>query len=445
MTRVALIGCLAVWLGAAIPATAQTALPLSRVIDDAITQNPSLAVTRAAARQADAERRTVRSEWMPRIAFTEAWQRSTQPVAGFGSLLNARRFTVADFAIDRLNRPGDVDAFVRRVGVSQVLFDAGHTTAALRTARHRTSAAEARTRAAITALAVSVTEAYGRVVIAQSAVESAKAAVTWATEDLARATARRDAGTATDADVLAMSVHAADMRQRQLQAESDLIVARATVNHLAGAAVDRAFSAVLPPTDSTVGELPALLAVARAERPEIVEAALAMAMAETGIRDARGSWLPTVAAGANYEWNGTSFRTRESAWTVGAELRWSISLGGGESARIAAARAALDGATAAKAAAEQAVDLDVLTARQRWLTARARVEIGRLSVTDADESLRITRERYAAGLATVRDVLGATATSLAAITARTAHDVDIVIAWAALQRAIGRTAFAAIQ
>ena len=125
--------------------------------------------------------------------------------------------------------------------------------------------------------------------------------------------------------------------------------------------------------------------------------------------------------------------------------REGYTVGGAESARLAAARAALEGATAGRAAAESAIDLDVLTARQRWLTARARVDTGRLSVAEADESLRITRERYAAGLATVRDVLGATAAALAAATQRTANDVDVVIAWAALQRALGRTAFGSIQ
>ena len=427
------------------PALAQAPITLAQAIDEAIAHNPSLAAARASTRQAQAETRVVRAEWLPRLTFSEGWQRSTQPVAGFGTLLNTRRFTAADFAVDRLNRPGAVDGFSRRLGVSQIIFDGNHTRAATSLASDRASMADARATAAMTNLALSVTQAYGRLATAEAGAHAATAAVTWAQEDLARATSRRDAGTATDADVLAMSVHAADMRQRQLQAESDIVTARAALNQLTGAPVDRAFTIRLPSVTAQTPELAALVADERKARSELREADLAVAMAETGVSDARGGWLPTVAASAGYEWNGLNFTTRESAWTVGAELRWSISTGGAEAARVTAAHAGVDAAKASRAAVERAIEFDVLTAREQWRVARARIDVGRLTVDDAKESLRITRQRYAAGLATVRDVLAATSAELAAEAQRTANDVDAVIAWAALQRAIGRATFTDIQ
>lgn len=429
----------------ATPAAAQTPLPLSQAIEEAIAHNPSLAATRATGRQAQAETSAVRAEWLPRINFAEGWQRSTQPVAGFGTLLNARRFTAADFAVDRLNRPGTADGFSRRLGVSQILFDGNHTRAAAAMATHKSGIADARTAAAIGALALNVTQAYGRLAAAQAGATAAASAVTWAQEDLARATSRRNAGTATDADVLAISVHAADMRQRQLQADSDIVTARAVLNQLMGAPVDRAFTIALPPVAASVSALPALIAEARTSRAELREAALAITMAESGVTDARGGWLPTVAAAAGYEWNGLTFGSRESAWTVGAELRWSLSVGGAEAARVRSARAAVDAARAARTAVDTAIEVDVLTAREQWLVARARIDVGRLTVDDAKESLRITRQRYSAGLATVRDVLAATAAELAAEAQHTANEVAAVTAWAALQRAVGRTTFTDIQ
>ena len=50
---------------------------------------------------------------------------------------------------------------------------------------------------------------------------AADAALAAAREDLARAERRRDAGIATDADVLALVVHVADLQQRAIQAEGD--------------------------------------------------------------------------------------------------------------------------------------------------------------------------------------------------------------------------------
>lgn len=432
-------------LGLAASAFAQTPLSLTQAIDDALAHNPSLAAARASTRQAQAETRVARAEWMPRINFSEGWQRSTQPVSGFGTLLNARQFSAADFAIDRLNHPGVVDGFSRRLGVSQIVFDAGHTRAAVTISSRRADMADARVSAAMADLALRVTQAYGRQAAAQSAADAAGAALAWAQEDLARAESRRNAGTATDADVLAMSVHAADMRQRQLQAESDIITARATLNQLMGAPTDRVLTVALPPMTSAVPDLGGLVAEAHKARPELREADQALAMAEAGVRDARGGRLPTVAAGAGYEWNGLGFTTRESAWTVGAELRWSLSTGGAEAARVSAAKAAVDAARAAREAVQSTIELDVVTARQQWLVAQARTSVGRLSVEEARESQRITRQRYAAGLATVRDVLAAASAELAAEAQRTTNEVDAVTAWAALQRALGRSTFTPIQ
>ena len=42
---------------------------------------------------------------------SETWQRGNQPVFVFGSLLNQRRFTAADFALDALNHPDAIDNF----------------------------------------------------------------------------------------------------------------------------------------------------------------------------------------------------------------------------------------------------------------------------------------------------------------------------------------------
>ena len=135
MTRVlCIVITIAVW---AAPARAQTPLPLPQAIDEAIAHNPSLAAARAATRQADAERRMARAAWTPQITYAEAWQRSTQPVMGFGALLNGRLFTAGDFAVDRLNRPGETDAFVRRLSVQQLLFDANHASSALAMATRR--------------------------------------------------------------------------------------------------------------------------------------------------------------------------------------------------------------------------------------------------------------------------------------------------------------------
>ena len=69
---------------------------------------------------------------------------------------------------------------------------------------------------------------------------AAEAGLAAAREDLTHVENRRDAGMATEADVLALVVHVATLRQRVLQADGDAAESRAELNRLMGSAVDSA-------------------------------------------------------------------------------------------------------------------------------------------------------------------------------------------------------------
>ncbi|HQX82375.1 MAG TPA: TolC family protein, partial [Vicinamibacterales bacterium] len=237
---------MAVW-----PATsaAQTRLSLADAVSAATTRNPGLQAARAQADRAEAEVTVSRSAWWPRLTATEAWQRSDQPVFAFGALLAARQFTAADFAVSRLNAPGATNLFTTRLGVGQLVFDGGRTPGAVAGASALRDAARAEADSAIAHAVLAVTRVYGQILSGQSHARATDAAIAAAVEDLTRAERRRDAGAATDADVLAVSVHLAEMRQRRLQTDADLASARAQLNRLMGAPIEETFDAVedLPP------------------------------------------------------------------------------------------------------------------------------------------------------------------------------------------------------
>lgn len=441
MTRPPLVLLLAVALaGLPAPVAGQTPLSLADAITTATAANPSLRAAQAGGDAARELSRAARSEWFPRIEFAENWHRSTQPVAAFGTLLNAGRFTAADFAVDRLNAPGRLDGFARYAGVRQVLYDGGRTRALAAAARATSAAADARVDAATADLAYRVTEAYGRLIAAEAGVDAARAGLDWAIEAQQHADARRTAGTATDADVLAASVRIADMRQRQIQAAGDVVTARATLNSLMGAPLDQTFVVSLPMTAIAPSALPDLAVLrenARAGRAELRNAEQAVAAAEAGQRLNRSALWPDLSAAAGYEWNGTEFTARQSSWTIGAELRWSLSLGGSDIARVAAGRATATAARAERDAAIAAIDLEVVVAQERWRVAVASAEVSRLVADEAREAQRIMRQRYAAGMASMTDVLAAQSAWFAADAQATANRVGLLTAWAALERATG--------
>jgi outer membrane protein TolC len=447
MSRLAALAMLVSLQAVPGPALAQQPLTLSEAIAEALAANPRIRAAEAEADRAAANVSIARAAFFPQISYAESWQRSNQPVAGFSALLAARRFTSADFSIDRLNAPGGVSLFAGRLFIRQSIFD-GRTRAEATAAGDERDMAIAEADAARAAVALQVTEVYGRLLAAEAAGRAAAAAVASADESLALAGRRREAGTATDADVLGLAVHRAAMRQRTIQASGDAAIARAELNRLMGGPPARSFVVADPDAAPASGatqtgapdvlDIDALLREAAAQRPELRRSAHARAAAEAGIRGARAGWLPQIAAHAGYQAEGLSALDRADAWFVGGEFTWTVSVGGEQPARVRAATAARRAAEAAAADALAAVQVEVVSAVRRLEAARARVDLGTAAVADAAERERITRNRYDAGLASVTDVLSAATARLDAELDRTQARADVLVAEAMLTRAVGR-------
>lgn len=422
------------------PAAAQVPLTIDAAVSAALERNPALAAARAAVDRAQAERIAARGVWFPRLNLSEGVQRGDQPVFAFGALLSARQFAAADFAIDRLNRPGATSLYTTRASLSQLIFDGGRTSGQHAEAMARVAAAQADADAAAHTIAMGVTTVMGQLASLDAMAGAVDVALTAALEDQHRAQRRRDAGTATDADVLAADVHVADLRQRRLQVAADRASAAAQLNRLIGAPVDAAITLAPLPVgaNASTTPLPDLLKEAEAARPELRRAEAQIEMARAGARQASSVWWPQVAAQAGLEWNGTAFDSRSRSWVVGGELRWSLSLSDADRARTRAAASARTAAELARDDIRAQIHVDVFTALRRHETAVARLEVGRSAVTQAAERARVVRNRYDAGLATMTDVLAAAGALLDAEARQTAVSVEVLTAGAALQRALGR-------
>jgi outer membrane protein TolC len=427
-----------------LPAAGQEPLTLDGAVQVALAHNASLRAARAGVDDAAAQVAQVRSAFYPRLSVTESWQRGDQPVFVFSSLLSSRQFAAKNFAIDALNHPDPIGFFRTTVGVEQLLFDGGRQRSVTTIAALRRTIADASTNEAASALAITTTQAFARVVTSDAARRTAEAGIAAAREDLARAERRRDAGLATDADVLALVVHSAELQQRAIQADGEAAVARAELNRLMGAPIDAPIQPAVPAAAGSddVGanaNVTLLLAEAEARRPELRRAADSQQIAAAARRQARSALVPHVAAQGIVEVAGTRFADRASSWIVGGELRWTFSTGGAELAAMKAAAASIARTRAEADDARAAVHVDVITALRRVEAARARYAVGRATVEQAQESQRIIRDRFEAGVAPVNDVLRASTAMLDAEANTVSALVDTMVAGAMLRRALGRT------
>jgi outer membrane protein len=288
-------------------------------------------------------------------------------------------------------------------------------------------------------LALGATQAFGQALSAQAARDAAVAAGTAAEEDLRRARQRRDAGLETDANVLALEVQQARMRAQQIRAESDARIAVVALNQVMGEPLDHTYRLV-PPEPEAPGSLDAsaLESEAVTNRPERAEAAARRDLARASHDMARAALLPHVGFQAGFEFDGSTFGSRASAWVVGTEVSWNVFSGGATRARMREATFAGNRAAAELERLETSIRVEVRSAVARLEAAQASEAVGRAAVAQAIESQRIIRERYDAGMAPASELLRANQARLDAETLRTASVVDLVVSRAALDRALGR-------
>ena len=423
----------------ATPLAAQERLTLSDAVQLAITRNPAAASADAGVAAADARSTEARAGYFPRVDFSEAWQRSNQPVFAFGSLLNQGRFTTADFALDKLNHPDALTNFHAAVTVEQPLYDSGRTTMAARSAQAAAYTAKADRDRMIADLRLEAVRAYTRAVTAAAQRAAAESAYAAAKEDLARVTSRRDRGVETDAAVLEMQVLADASEAEQMGARENENVARAALNGVIGAALDARYQLDAPAlVDVTLPDDAAVEQDAVTNNPALRHAALATTAAEVALGGAHHSLIPSVFAMGSLEGNGATFGDRTSSWFAGMQVRWSLSAGGADAARVKGASEALRAATSARAATETQVRIEARSALAMARSAIARERATRSSLEHARESQRITRNRYDAGVATSADLLRAADMVSRAELQRASAVGDVQVALAALAHAMGK-------
>jgi outer membrane protein TolC len=242
-------------------------------------------------------------------------------------------------------------------------------------------------------------------------------------------------------DYLAAAVSLADARQRELQAQSELEIARARYNRSVGRPLDSPVN--LEPLDQPLGgiaiasPLPDLVDAALAERPELTALDATANAFTAGAVAARAARRPQVALRGGYAYLENEFLNREDFWFVSLGVRVNVF----DSGRSRHASTALRHQAAAVGEERRdrsaAIALEVQRAWAELTTARQRIDVASGAVGQAEENVRVVRDRYRNGEGTNTEVLDAEALrAQSASNLDTAH-FDVRLAELKLARAVG--------
>jgi outer membrane protein len=413
-------------------------LTLRQAVDEALLRNPQLAAAASGVDASRAQLSEARAAWLPLIDASANSSRSNNPVFVFASLLEQGRFAPQHFDPNFLNSPPVVRNDRLTLTVKYALFDQLRRYDMNKQARHGvtralSAAEEARQQVLVDVIArfYGLTVAEQRGVVAADAVRAAEAAAR-ATRDKA------EQGLVVQSESLAAEVQLAQFRQQQIAAAGDVEIARAALAMTLGRPLMEriAVDSELPDRAFAPMELAAATEEALKTRGEVASAEAARTAAELQVQIARGSLLPRVDAFASWGASGTTFANRNSDHTMGVVASIDV-FNGGKYARIAQARAGLEGARAMHAMMRDKVVMETITAWNRFHAAQQQLEVARTAVGQSEAASRIVQDRYENGLTTITELLRAQTALVAARLGLLAARQQTITGYAELLRSTG--------
>lgn len=238
-------------------------------------------------------------------------------------------------------------------------------------------------------------------------------------------------------DSLAANVALADAQQNELRASNAVDLAQAAYNRLVARPLDNEVDieeiALSPGSD----ELAELTSEALQTRQELrvldhQSRALTQQAAST-----RGEQLPQIAVSGGRFYLDDRYLADHGFWAVGVGISWDIFDGGVAHHKARALESEARACREARQDAESAIRLQV---RQSWLDiqeTRHRMSVAGQALEQAQENLRVARDRYSSGVGTNTEVLDAEALRHKSETNHIDATYDNVLAQLVLRRAVG--------
>lgn len=252
-----------------------------------------------------------------------------------------------------------------------------------------------------------------------------------------------DAGVSPKLDVMRAEAAVAAAEQAVITARNALQLAKSAFNNVLGRRVDEPVE--LLPVDEQVPEsadFNQYLQEALAKRPEMIQANLGISLAEKQITAAKRDQLPTVVVRGQWDFNlkTSTFQPRESSFTTIAAVQFKIWDSGQTQGRVEQARADVDKAKITIENVREGIALEVRNAYLGLQEAREKVAVAEKGLQAATESLRVARLRYEAGVSNQLELSDAELAYTQAEQNLVNARYDLRVAWARLEKAMGRYA-----
>lgn len=439
------------------PARAET-LSFQQAVEQALNQNPELAISQSQIQQAEAAVRQAEGNKMPRLNLSFTATNTNDALNAFGLKLSQRQASFNDFGAgdfmntfgmsglpaalavkpDNLNHPGSVTNFNSRVELLIPVYNGGMVKSYVDQAQAYVRAAQSGDRLARQQLTQHVLMAYQGVHTARAYIQVADQGKA-AAEEYVRITDRLlKQGMAVKSDLLSARVNLEDVKLKGVAARNAEATALDQLHLLLGKPLGE-------PLDVGAPVLPGLLAGSDAElRRQALDnhaglQALRNQMQGAGaaVHAAQASGKPQFNVMLRGDANDESLGFDSTSYTVAGVLSWTLFDGGTTKAGVDRAEAQRLELAAKLRQAEDGVAFQVGDARRKALEAEEVVTARESAMEQATEAQRLVKKRYENGISTLIELLAAQAQLDKARADLVAARYDLAVNRAELKRVVG--------
>jgi outer membrane protein TolC len=412
-------------------------LTLQDAIELGLAHHPLVQGAQADAIRAKASLAQAKVASLPSISASEDVTLSDDPVFAFGTKLRQARFRASDFDLASLNHPSPIGNFASSATASWVAFDSGATLKRIRSARDAAQAAELRRGFTDQEVANNIIGLYYRALLAESQIGTAQANLVRTQEVASDIRDRVHSGLALEADSMRADLAVQNAKDDVASAQSNVSVARDELSEAIGKPL-QGIALVAPETPAVAATLPPQTDAQLSKRLDLQALDMQKASAQRNLASIRATVGPQLSTYGRVESNNPHFASGGSGnWTIGAKLEISVFDGGLRRAREQQAAAQLAKLTAEKEQTLREAHNTVRTLQARVEDLERRYATADQAIKTDVEALQTSRDRYAAGLVPVSEVLNGESDLSAAEFARLRTFCQLSIANSSLQFATG--------
>ena len=411
---------------------AGTPLTLNDAIQTGLANSPRMAAVQSEVKASVARVSQARSGFLPRVDISESFNRTTNPMWAFGTKLNQEVITTEDFDPARLNGPDAINNFTTSVSVTLPLYDQGKNWIGFSQARLDEKATLLSAKRVRQEVIAGVVVAYQGVLLARENLQVVEKTLETARVHDKVVLSRYESGLVVKSDLLRAEVRIAELEQERLQAQSEVEVAKATLNAAMGTEIDQTFHLTTPLEGEaeSPGSLEPWMSKAIENRPDLQQMRLREMIAEKEVKKAKAAHLPGFYLSGSYDINSEDFSDRADNYTLGAVMRLNLFSGLGLEAKVREATARLREIEAMVRQMELGIRVETRQAFFMAQSAHERIGVAEAAVAQAEEGMRIVRNRYESGLVTIVNLLDAEVALQQARTnySRSLHDFKVAMA-----------------